>query len=825
MTCPCEEDKCAGGLPAKVIEIVNECGPVLFHKVIRPASLGDDTVTPPEQLDYKNVLLTYEANNHSYLYSSDGVPTLISMGEVDTDALLKAINEVQTDLANEALTRAEADEKLATKIQSNVLATQQNAAAIQTNTNSIAEVKTDLEGIEANQSEMNQTLEQLDTNVTSLQNEDVVKDVAVSGNTSTVLLNKESGKLGAGATSSVDIPLPVASAETAGVMNPATFNAVQENAENIDSILGGAVLIEDLPATPTQDELTLQWKAATGKTTLINRASIFDKANGKIWYYYTNTGTWESADIQNPEINVSIATNDTPGIVKGSTEDGQVAVEADGSMSLNGYDGMQHDIENLSQLVAGIEVPKVPTSMVYDFVSPAGANNPSTADNANITARVVNTGTGAVTNATLMMPMASTTQAGSITAASKIKLDNLPAISGLGEGLELSEDGVLSAIGGGGSDVNLLNEYTASPTEGDAYDASYVNGRLNSNNTALGVNASASAAKYGAIAIGSQTVASGNGSVAIGIGASSAARATAAFSYAMGPGAEAISSAALAFGSRAQAGSTSLPTGNHAAPVAIGRHSLSRHLGGVALGSYSQTTRESEVSIGIGDGEDSDAPTTWAPVKTRYLANVTAGELPTDAVNLQQMQDYVAENAGNPFTEMETTRVQNLPPAVVTGFEDTTYGTDTITMHLDTKDLATGGASVQELMIEGATANTDTEGGHAGLMTAFQATQLAALAEGGAGGLTPDEVTKVQNLGTGSLTNMDGVLQTEEAVEIEFSRQNLVAGGSTTQTATIAAATTEEAGVMTPAMVTQLNSLATITAATAEEITAAWEAA
>lgn len=820
MTCPCEEDKCAGGLPAKVIEIVNECGPVLFHKVIRPASLGDDTVTPPEQLDYKNVLLTYEANNHSYLYSSDGVPTLISMGEVDTDALLKAINEVQTDLANEALTRAEADEKLAAKIQSNVLATQQNTTAIQANTNSIAEVKSDLGGIEANQSEMNQTLEQLDTNVTSLQNEDVVKDVAVSGNTSTVLLNKESGKLGAGATSSVDIPLPVASAETAGVMNPATFNAVQENAENIDSILGGAVLIEDLPATPTQDELTLQWKAATGKTTLINRASIFDKANGKIWYYYTNTGTWESADIQNPEINVSIATNDTPGIVKGSTEDGQVAVEADGSMSLNGYDGMQHDIENLSQLVAGIEVPKLPTSMVYDFVSPAGANNPSTADNANITARVVNTGTGAVTNATLMMPMASTTQAGSITAASKLKLDNLPAISGLGEGLELSEDGVLSTIGGG-SDVNLLTAYTAEPTEGDVYDASYVNSKLQNNNIEIGKGAkshyNATNLNRNSIAIGAGATATSSYRADIAIGINATAQPASSNLYggitlALGYSANA-GSGSIAIGDRASA----YTVGNPSGMMAIGNSATAQFQYSVALGALALTSRASEVSIGNGG--------TVGTTATRYLANVRAGELPTDAVNLQQMQDYVAENAGNPFTEMETTRVQNLPPAVVTGFEDTTYGTDTITMHLDTKDLATGGASVQELMIEGATANTDTEGGHAGLMTAFQATQLAALAEGGAGGLTPDEVTKVQNLGTGSLTNMDGVLQTEEAVEIEFSRQNLVAGGSTTQTATIAAATTEEAGVMTPAMVTQLNSLATITAATAEEITAAWEAA
>lgn len=77
---------------------------------------------------------------------------------------------------------------------------------------------------------------------------------------------------------------------------------------------------------------------------------------------------------------------------------------------------------------------------------------------------------------------------------------------------------------------------------------------------------------------------------------------------------------------------------------------------------------------------------------------------------------------------MALTRANNLPPAVVTGFEDTTYGTDDIIMHLDTKDLATGGVSVQELALTAATANTGEAGGQAGIMTAFQATQLNTLA-------------------------------------------------------------------------------------------------
>lgn len=64
--------------PPSVIEIVNPDKLVLFRKVVIPASLGDDTTIPPAVGKYANVLLNYEANAHSYLYSSDGIPTLLS---------------------------------------------------------------------------------------------------------------------------------------------------------------------------------------------------------------------------------------------------------------------------------------------------------------------------------------------------------------------------------------------------------------------------------------------------------------------------------------------------------------------------------------------------------------------------------------------------------------------------------------------------------------------------------------------------------------------------------------------------------------------------
>lgn len=655
MTCPCE-----GQNPADLREAVKCVEPTLFHRVERPASLGDDTVTPADQLNYRNVLLVYQANGHAYLYSSDGIPTFISYTKSDADIskLEEAIAELQTDLANETLNRNEADEGLQAQIDTNI-------TEIGQNTNRIVD----------------------------LEEATVLEDITVSGDDSTVTLTKAKKHLNSINPTEVAMPLPVASEEAAGVMNPATFKAVQENAENIDSILGGAVLIEGLPADITQDSLTQTWKDATGKTELINRASIFDTDNNRVWYYYENAHEWKPISTDGTEVTVSIATNDTPGIVKGSTEDGQVAVEADGSMSLNGYDGMQHDIENLSQLVAGIEVPKVPeyvaglqTATDYD---PWSFQQDANGLWLRTSFYDIASGVKLGSRARSQVPIATTTRNGVMSATDKSKLDNFPPITSIGENLELTDEGVLNATSGE-IEVPKVKRYI----------------------------------------IGSDT---------------------------------------LTPTSQLQTFTTAYDGG---------RLELEYYL--------NNTTTGSSVNRRV-----------VVPNATSQTAGAMAAA------------DKSKLDAIPTLTEMQWTRTTNLPPAVVTGFEDTTYGADTITMHLDTKDLATGGVSVQELELDGAVANTAEAGGHAGLMTAFQATQLAALAEGGAGGgqLTADEVTKVQNLGTGSLTNMEGVTQTEETVEIEFARQNLVAGGATTQTATIAAATTEEAGVMTPAMVIQLNQI------------------
>ena len=90
MSCNCnhpEQKKDDRHFPPEVLEILNPENLVLFRKVVIPASLGDETMVPPVIGKYCNVLLNYEANNHSYLYSSDGIPTKLT---ADVSADLEA---------------------------------------------------------------------------------------------------------------------------------------------------------------------------------------------------------------------------------------------------------------------------------------------------------------------------------------------------------------------------------------------------------------------------------------------------------------------------------------------------------------------------------------------------------------------------------------------------------------------------------------------------------------------------------------------------------------------------------------------------------------
>lgn len=357
-----------------VIEINNPAEAVMFYRVDVPASEGDDETIPPVNGKYKNVLLVYEANNHAYLYNSVGIPTRL-YGSTNFDELdyrpKYAGNEMtsQTDIPDveaaveaEANARKAADELLQTTINNEVSERQKNVSELSNRIDAEEDARTQADtAISADLEQEIADRTAGDTAINTAINKTVVTDFSINDTPSTtsIVLDGAKENILTGATSTRSITLPVASGSQAGVINTSTYNAIQENSQNIDAILGGAVAISNLPAEPTQAELTTAWQTATGLTTLINGARIFDNTNKKNWTYYTNTTAWYATDASG-STTVSTATNTSLGIVKGdATTDGKAFVEADGSLSINGWDQITNDVADALSNIASLQTQKV----------------------------------------------------------------------------------------------------------------------------------------------------------------------------------------------------------------------------------------------------------------------------------------------------------------------------------------------------------------------------------------------------------------------------------------------------------------------------------
>lgn len=345
--------KSCGKLPP-VLQINSEECPVLFHTVELEGNPTDDG-NEPYIGRYKNVLLAYKGDESKWLFNSDGIPSKLTkdFSDIDFNQVSNRpkyageemtgetdIPDVEATVATETTARETADTALGDRIDST-----NTAIVSETNARTTADANL--------QNEINTIDTAIDTAV--------MTDVEVSPNTSTTVVQLDTTKknLKTSVTTTDSVPLPVASTTQAGVMNSATFNAIAQNTQDIANIKGEVVAISGLPANPTQAELTTAWMNASGESELINGAGIYDVTNAKRWTYYSNDTTWHYLDASG-SVSVNTWTNSAAGIVKGSTNVGQVFAESDGTGSVNGWDALSGQVSTntskLSTIASGAEV-------------------------------------------------------------------------------------------------------------------------------------------------------------------------------------------------------------------------------------------------------------------------------------------------------------------------------------------------------------------------------------------------------------------------------------------------------------------------------------
>jgi hypothetical protein len=189
----------------------------------------------------------------------------------------------------------------------------------------------------------------------------VLIDVTIDSDTSsTVILDKS---LGGANPSTIQMPLPVSTPTNAGVMNAAQAEALHEATSQLEIINSRAFSASGLPVSPAQQDLTGAWNSASGLdiSTIASgaRISLRDISNSREWIYYTDERVWFTSGITTTPL--SYFTNSSGGVIHGSTIEGQVYAEDNGTGSINGWDAINSNVNNK----AGIN---------FDNITPAAKN-------------------------------------------------------------------------------------------------------------------------------------------------------------------------------------------------------------------------------------------------------------------------------------------------------------------------------------------------------------------------------------------------------------------------------------------------------------------
>lgn len=174
---------------------------------------------------------------------------------------------------------------------------------------------------------------------------DAVIDVQLENRAEVVNIKIKSRDTNSGQDTTAIFPLPVASTEHVGLMNPETFRAVGEHEKRLAAIEGRA---ERWPVRLAAENVTqAQYQAAYEQVAKVpagtvppDGTTLDNLTNNHLIKYYTNTPTGSSDHwIDRGVDTVGQASNETAGIVQGdATTPGKIFVEPNGTMSVNGWD-------------------------------------------------------------------------------------------------------------------------------------------------------------------------------------------------------------------------------------------------------------------------------------------------------------------------------------------------------------------------------------------------------------------------------------------------------------------------------------------------------
>lgn len=180
-------------------------------------------------------------------------------------------------------------------------------------------------------------------------NKDVINDLSISYEGDNIYLNKKYINIASATETSSTEQIRLATDTQAGLMSMEDYAQIRDNTSRIERLEGKTTrLLYNVKTDPTAEEINTFVTGLGYSAPFEGIAVVVDKTY-HIWHYYENTASWKDDGVDT----VTQFTNTTLGTIKGSEVEGKIYAETDGTGSVNGWDNLMSNINQMSTDILG----------------------------------------------------------------------------------------------------------------------------------------------------------------------------------------------------------------------------------------------------------------------------------------------------------------------------------------------------------------------------------------------------------------------------------------------------------------------------------------
>lgn len=175
-------------------------------------------------------------------------------------------------------------------------------------------------------------------------NTNLVQSIGTNASGDNVSLIQTLINLSTQVTTQQSVNIPLADSTTAGLMSSSDFSSLQDLEDRVGNLEGKTTrLLYTASTNPTASDIN-SFVTGLGYTSPFEGIAVVVDETFHIWHYYDNNGIgWRDDGVDT----VSNFTNSTAGIILGSTDNGKVFAETDGTGSVNGWNTLSTNVSNL----------------------------------------------------------------------------------------------------------------------------------------------------------------------------------------------------------------------------------------------------------------------------------------------------------------------------------------------------------------------------------------------------------------------------------------------------------------------------------------------